>query len=235
MKIRPLPETDLANIAALPVSRRRERLEGVKLTWAPYSYDPVRKCLPDIFNEQPALLGSLPASEWAPTEKKIRAIAEPGAEAEANVGVGKPLHGYIVAAKMFGRPLTIGSMVLGLGGVTLKYWAPTYLVDGDTTIIPFLDFRRHGLSPAGRLIACSLMRQQISLRAPDLLESRLAVFQFTDAEKRRVVVRFVDAVELLEFDELQQRLEETYKLWFDVLEGREEEAHRATGKKGDLL
>jgi hypothetical protein len=66
-------------------------------------------------------------------------------------------------------------------------------------------------------------------RAPDLLGSRLAVFQFTDAEKRQVVVRFVDAADLLDFDELQQRLEETYKLWFDVLEGREEEARRAAG------
>lgn len=234
MKMRPLPETDLANVTGLPKDRRRKRLQAIKFVRPPHSYDPSRFCAPDTLNRQYPLLGDIqPVSTWEQIETRICELSSDEDEANVNVGVSKPLYRYVTEQKLTGRALNMSRMSLGLG-ISVEYWASTGLVIDERLVVPFLDFRRTGLSPEGQRIVFSLMRQHIETRYPDYGEARLAIIQFTDARDRKPIFRFADGVSLLPYEQLQREIEETYQLWYEVLEERAEEIRR-TGGKGTLL
>ena len=57
MKIRRLPEIDLARIAPLQAGERRRQLEQHKAGRPPFSYDPLRQTIHDVINVTPDLFG----------------------------------------------------------------------------------------------------------------------------------------------------------------------------------
>ena len=64
MKMRRLPETDLARLAGMPQKLWRPALEGFDQKKVFITYHPVRKHLPDIVNEQPPMLPAQPPTPW---------------------------------------------------------------------------------------------------------------------------------------------------------------------------
>lgn len=73
MKMRRLPETDLARICPHPADEKRRLLRMQKVARAPYSYDPTRDTTSDILNMQYGLLPAAERTSWEKVGAKIRA------------------------------------------------------------------------------------------------------------------------------------------------------------------
>src|SRR4051794_20565603 len=91
VKIRPLPEIDLALIAPLPAQHKRNALEALNFVSPPYSYGPVRASLSDILNIRAGMIGALPRTPWAKIQDTIRKRSRKDIEEEANLRVGEGL------------------------------------------------------------------------------------------------------------------------------------------------
>src|ERR1700730_1320806 len=84
VKIRRLPEIDLARIAPLSIDDKRRQLEQHKAGRPPFSYDPLRQTVHDVINVTPDLFGPAKPTPWATVEQLIRRQAKPGDEYNAN-------------------------------------------------------------------------------------------------------------------------------------------------------
>lgn len=72
MKMRLLPDLDVARIAPLPPDKKRRALEGMRLGHPPYSYDPMRQSILDILNIEAGPLASVPRAPWSVIEAAVR-------------------------------------------------------------------------------------------------------------------------------------------------------------------
>src|SRR5688500_5082843 len=90
-KMRRLPETDLARIAGMPQKLWRSAIEGFEHKKVFINYNPVRKHMPDIVNEQPPMLAMQPTTDWAHVERLIIRASRTEEIRKANLAVAKSL------------------------------------------------------------------------------------------------------------------------------------------------
>jgi hypothetical protein len=232
MKLRRLPETDLANIAPLSRDQKRIMLRSFNSGGGSWSYDPARNQNFNIVN--PA--NPLGLHSPAPSIDKIRKMVADASHCEIQkrsclevVELFYEWYGKssTMAVERRIRPLPIGT--LGLVQYCESFIA---LIDGRPTAI-FLDYRRQkGLSRIGRKFAFSMMDQQIRVGDPDFPDARLLALAFPQNKQhpRRIVDYFDDGIDLYTLPELIALIEETYQIWFEVLnERRAEPPKRASG------
>jgi hypothetical protein len=237
VKIRPLPEIDLARIAPLPRDEKRKALEQMRLGHPPYSYGPVRGTIADILNVQSDLIGPMPRTPWERIEATIRRRAHNDAEERANLRVAEGLFSFVGENEIVGRRHDIFPLQLGVG-TKVVFWQPVILTVGDRAIIPFLDPRRvKRLTGQGRRFVFSMMHERIRAADPDFASVTLAIVQFAlSVEGPRLPVLFTDrGVALFSFDELDQMVSETYAMWREVCEGRAADARRRGAAGGGGL
>jgi len=238
LKIRPLPAIDLANVAALPRPDRLPALRTFKAGSPRFSYRPVRRAAPDIFNAQSDLLGAIPPTPFDKIRHGIKANATSDDEINANVGVAQCLYDFATTNNVRAKRYHIAPFRLsGSVGIDVSYWLPLILVFDDRLIIPFLDPRRsHGLTNEGRRFAFSMINEKARVIEPDLAEADLLIFQLGSvADKRVLRPHFAGALPLMSYDELDTRVSETYADWEIVQTERETERRRAGGGSGTLL
>lgn len=238
MKIRPLPDLDLARIASLPKTEQRRQLEQMRHGRPPFSYNPLRTCFHDIFNVQPEMFGLVEPTAWTIVERRLRAKCRSEDELNANLAVARGLHDFATAARLLGRAQEF--FPLGLGtGQRVAYWLPMVLSHEGRPIVPFIDPRRsRGLSRAARRFVFSMMHEHIRAADPDYEAVGLAIFQFgAPAEGLRApILHTDDGVDLISLAELEVMVATTYAIWQDVCEDREEETRRrAGGARGTLI
>ncbi len=232
MKLRRLPETDLANIAPLTREKKAERLRSFNSGGGNWSYDPARSQNFNIANPADPLGLLTPA----PSIESIRHMVANASHCEKQesscLEVVDLFYGWygknsVAAVERRTRPLPIGT--LGQVQYCENFIA---LVDGRPTVI-FLDYRRqNGLSSIGRKFAFSMMHQQIRVGDPDFPDARLLALAFPQHKKRprRIVSYFDDGLDLFTLAELGIMIEETYEIWSEVLnERRTEPPKRAAG------
>ena len=72
------------------------------------------------------------------------------------------------------------------------------------------------------------MHERIRVPDPDFANSKLLIAQFEKAEKGQRTIRTFEAVDsdLYSFDDLNNMIDETYRLWIEILEEREGEARK---------
>jgi hypothetical protein len=235
VKIRPLPEIDLARIAPLPIEQKRRALEQLRLGRPPYSYAPVRQCLSDLLNVQAGLVGSLPRTPWHKITETIARRAKSDAEQLANLRVAKGLFDYADEHAIAGRRHDILSLSLGLG-TKVVFWHPVVLTVEKRPLVPFFDPRRaKSLTFEGRRFVFSVMHEHIRSADPDFAEVALGVVQFSLSEKgpRIPIITMDDGVRLFSFDDLDQMVRETYELWTEICEDRAADVRRRAGGKDD--
>ena len=87
MKIRRLPEIDLARIAPLQAGERRRQLEQHKAGRPPFSYDPLRQTIHDVINVTPDLFGPAEATPWPKVEQLIWRRSKSEDEYNSNIVV----------------------------------------------------------------------------------------------------------------------------------------------------
>ena len=237
MRIRPLPEIDLARIAPLSRDEKRRALEQVRLGRPPYSYTPVRATISDVLNVQSELIGPMPRTPWEKISVAIQRKSRSEAEEEANLRVAEGLFDFVQAREIMSRRLDIFPLQLGIG-TKVVFWQPVVLTLDERAVIPFLDPRRaKGLTAKGRRFVFSVMNERIRAADPDFAGVTLAIVQFTRSDEgpRTPIVFTDEGVELFTFDELDQMVRETYELWVEVSERRTAESRRRGAGSGGLF
>lgn len=235
MKIRRLPETDLALIATLPIEQQRQRLERMNVGYAPFSYGPVRGRSHDVFNVQPGMFTSEAPTRWEVIEAQLGKACKSDDERKANLAVAKALHDYAVGHCVVGRagdfmPLSMGS------GYKVSYWAPLLLVIDGQALVPFIDPRKtHKLNGSAMRFVFSMMHERIRVADPDYADVEFGIFQFTTDDKgcRTPILHRDAGVDLYSLEQLEQMAAATYSIWEDVCRKRDDDApRRATGTGG---
>ena len=238
MKIRRLPETDLARIAPLPEVEQRNRLRQIRDIYPPLSYGPLRSCFPDLFNIQYEMLGSAERTLWSTISGRIEKASKTEIEFSANIQVALALHDFSTRSDVIGFPEEFFPLHLSRGGKVM-YWLDVILNLEGVPLIPFVDPRRtYRLTREGRRFAFSMMNERIRVADPKLEHVQFGIFQFGDPEsgRRAPTLHKDEGVELFGFEELESMVSRTYRIWWEICEEREAEARRrASGLRGDLL
>lgn len=238
MKIRPLPELDLARIAPMTGTQKYQQLQKMKFGRPPYTYNPVRLKILDIFN---AVAGPLAPSTVRTPFQTIAADIRRSKESEdgikANCQVAEGLYDFAVAQNIRGRQQQFLALPLAMG-VKVTYWSPVVIELYGRPTVPFIDPRRTlGLTSSARQFTFSVMHERIRAANPDFSAVSLAILQFekTESGPRLVIVHFDDNIELLSVEALDNMMRETYEIWNEVLAERERDARRGNGSSGSLL
>jgi hypothetical protein len=238
VKIRRLPEIDLARIAPLSPDEKRRQLEQYKAGRPPFSYDPLRHTIHDIINVAPDLFGPAEATPWPKVAQLIWRRSKPGDEYKSNLAVAQSLHAYSIVEGIRARRQEIRALPLSLS-LRVEYWWRFLMLIGGCPVVPFFDPRRsRRLTVVGRRFAFSMMHQAIRVADPDLAEVRLGIFQFDSLGDgaRFLRLRTDEGVSLYSFDELDEMIRETYAIWAEVLEEREADSRRrGSGASGPLI
>ena len=239
MKIRRLPEIDLARVATLPTDQKRRALEHFKLGHPTITYKPVRARFADIFNVQPDMFAAADPTAWPVLERLIRAKATSDEECSANLLVAKGLHDFARANALRSRSQAFFPLPLSVGE-KVEYWLPMVTALEGAPLVIFIDPRRgKRLTAEARRFVFSMMHEHIRVANPDFTAARLGVVQFGDAvdDQRPVTLSTDEGVELFGFDQLDQMVRETYDIWREVSEAREDEVRRkaAGGGHGPLF
>ncbi len=238
MKIRRLPETDLARIAPMDRDAKLRALRRQNTGFSTSTYDPVRAQTLDIYNARPPLFSDPSDTDWATIERLIRKAGRSEFERENNVTVGSLLYKLIRERHISAVHRDHGRFATRIGDA-VRYWDNAVLVAGDDLLIPFPDYRRtFTLGAEGRRFAASVMHHKIRTQNPaELGEAKLAVFAFpqvANSAERIVRMIVVPDDELYSADDLAAMIAETYDMWAEVLTERAQEARRS-GTTGGLL
>lgn len=237
MKIRRLPDIDLARIAPQPDEMKRKSLEQMKDGRPPFSYKPFRSCLHDILNVQPALFAPVDPTPWTFIEAELRKRCRTDLELENNLRVARGLFGLACSSCIMGRRYDFFPLAMGVGR-KVTFWLPMILViEGEPHVI-FIEPRRNlGLNAEGRRFVFSMMHERIRVADEDFANVRLAIIRFGDPEGNcRAAKLYTDrGVELYSLEELETMVESTYDIWRDVLEERDQAARRNAMGAGSLI
>lgn len=231
MKIRPLPDTDLARIAPQRKDMKRKSLEQMNGGFSTFSYRPVVGCYSDIFNIQPELdLGIAEPTPWAVIEAELKKRSKSREEYEFNRRVALGLHDFATSGRVFGRRHEFFPLSMGMGR-KVTFWSPMILAIDEQASAIFIEPRRtKGLTADGRRFALSMMHERIRVADEDFADIRLTIAQFGDPSDGRRAVRLHtdEGVALYSREELELMVASTYEMWAEVLEEREARG-RATG------
>lgn len=238
MKIRRLPEIDLAKFVALNQGYQLEQaLHAYNSGGGAWSYDPVRSSTSDIVGAVTPLYGKLSGVSWEQIKRQIEKSCKRGADqTKANVEVGKVLYDAVSTYEWSAAKFHMGRLPIGVGNA-VRYWSDVILEDGQGIFVPFFDHRReHGIaSREARRVLFSMQHIWIRDRHPDLAGARLALVKFPASESGRGLrVEFHDDGELIPFSELDARVRFVYETWERV---SLEKAHvgKRTGTGGPTL
>lgn len=239
MKIRRLPEIDLARVASLPTDQKRRALEQFKLGHPTITYKPVRARFADIFNVQPDMFEVADPTAWPVLERLIRAKATSDDECSANLLVAKGLHVFALSNAVRSRSQAFFPLSLSVGE-KVEYWLPMVMALEGAPLVVFIDPRRgKKLTADARRFVFSMMHEHIRVANPDFSSARLGIVQFGEVadDQRSVKLSKDEGVELFDFNQLDRMVRETYDIWREVSEAREDEVRRkaAGGGHGPLF
>lgn len=232
MKMRRLSEIDLARIGPLNTEEKRHRLRLLKDGRPPHTYNPLRASVGDILNLQPELFEAAEYTTWEQVSADIGRRSCSENERKYNLAVAKALYDFGIEneARSYRKPIT--PWAVGYGQ-TVVYWWNLYTVLGDRPCFVFVDPRiSNPLTQMARRFVLSIMNERIRIPDPDFADSRLIVAQFPKLEEEKRGIRTFECndSDLFSFDELNEMIGETYRIWAEVLAERADEARkRPTG------
>ncbi|MGV1789051.1 type VI toxin-antitoxin system SocB family DNA replication inhibitor toxin [Rhizobium sp. A37_96] len=237
MKTRRLAETDLARIAVLPVADQWVLLRKHKFGRPPHTYDPVRRAQPDILNRQIPLFGRAEPTPWQKVCEIIQKHSRHTAEYEHNLSVAKALYDFAQHERVFSRDRLMPNWAIGFGQ-SVRFWADYISIVGEQPEVSFHDYRlTKRLNKEARRFAFSVMHERTRALDPDLQNVALAIYQFRklDDGTRILQRRTDDGLELFSFDQLNEMISTTYRIWEQILIEREEDDRRAANSNSNPM
>jgi hypothetical protein len=227
MKMRRIPETDLASTATLPREKKVSALERLKSGFPNHTYNPTRSVVPEVLNLQtPFFDGAY--SDWSVIDGLLKNKSRTPEEYKFNFNVAKLLYDFGVQKEIrsftrLNAPWSVG------GGQYAKYWWDVYSLYQDRPSYFFVDPRLSApLTRGGIRFALSVMHERLRVLDPDFGDARLIVCQFPKGNDGGRTLKLFEHsdFELFSIDELDAMVIETYSIWAEVLQGREERARR---------
>jgi len=232
MKLRPLPEIDLARIAPQSTGLKWSMLESFKTGGGAWSYQPARDQVFNVFNPASPMGLSVKKPTLSEIEHAIRKGCRVDAQEASCLEVTRLLWAWAQenAGAAVERPQ--GAMAIGRIA-TVRYWGNfVFMHDGQPTFV-FLDHRRgKALSRLGLQFAFSMMHQQLRLSDPDFFDASLLILQFPQPkdDERSIREHWADQFELFSLDQLQDMIAETYDIWTQINADRSAKRPRAAGE-----
>lgn len=228
MKMRRLPEIDLARLIHRTKSEMRLHLQAIEEGSFPaLTYNPTRMVVPDLLNQQGDLLDGEPA-KWEFIEEIIKKNVRKGElELKQNLAVSKLLHNYAIEKKIWSKRHEFFPIKIAYAG-GVKFWWDLYFIENNQAVVPFVDPRlTRGLTQEDMRVVFSFMHERIRVPGSDFENSRLAIFQFPKRADncRELKVTYDDGFKLYSFDELSTMVGTLYSEWDAEL------AARAAAKK----
>lgn len=215
MKLRRLPETDLARIAPLAVNEKWVQLRSFNSGGGSWSYDPAREQNFNIANPKtPMGLRST-----RPSIDKIKSLVSRACHCDQQetscIEVVELFDKWFSSNASDAIERHVPSMGIGsLGAV--RYWENfAAIIDGRPTFF-FLDYRRmKGLTSLARRFVFSLMNEQICRTDPDFHDADLKILQFTQKKgDLRIIEDYTfDREGFFTLHELNEMIDETYNIW----------------------
>ncbi len=232
---RSLPETDLARTALRPDDEKRIVLRAVRSFKPPHSLTPLRKVAGALYAARTSLL-DLPKCTWTDIDGAIRRHCGPNLHwVEPNVSLAKLLFEYNEQRGIKAVEWDFPFIPFGYGA-KLKFWHDFYSIQDGVPVLSFIDPRKSdGLGVFGRMFVFSAMRHNIAIG--DFEGARLEIIRFPENEytgKREVEVFTFDERDVVEEATLNKAIDDTYKIWREILAERAAEARkrRPTGTDG---
>ncbi len=224
-----LPETDLARVALLPDSQKYAELMKFRLDAKPrLSYSPFRLAASGIVNARKSLL-DLPSQNWKQIEAAIKRACKSRPDwLEGNLCLAQALYNFTQEAPREAFEKEFMPVSIGFGS-KIRYWQDFYFNQNGVPAICFMDPRRsRGLNSEGRRFVFSVMQHNVALG--DFSEAQFEIYRFpivdSEESKRRVKMYTFDKSDLLSEADINKAINDTYKIWFKILEEREEEQKR---------
>lgn len=236
MKIRRIPETDLARIAVLTEAEQRAELRLLKEFRPPYSLQPFREIVGDLVNLQVGMFSGGATTPWSQVESTLTHRCKTAVELQRNLAVAKALYGFAIEHEVVSYDRPSSRWAVGFEH-SVAYWNNFYSVYGERVHFFHFDPRRtHPLTLEARRFALSMMHQRLRVEDPDFAEAELAVVRFGERTNGERFVRLYTAtdVELFNYDQLTAMVDTTYNLWIRELQRRQDDARRAGGGTGKL-
>jgi hypothetical protein len=231
MKMRRLSEIDLARIAPLPTVDKYHRLRELKDRRPPHTYNPTRANVPDLLNVQPPMFPRVGYTNWETICRNISKKAKSESEEKFNLEVSRALYDFGKENAVLSYEKSISEWSVGYGQ-TVRYWWSIYTVIGRDPLFLFVDPRLSSpLTRPGIRFALSIMHERIRVPDPDFANAKLAVCQFPRNEEgvRKIHVYDASEFKLYDVDQLNEMIDETYRIWAEVLAEREAADRKATG------
>jgi hypothetical protein len=203
----------------------------MRLGRPPYSYAPMRGSLSDLTNVQADLAGPMNRLPWEKISAVIARASKSDLEESANLRVAEGLYGFAAACGLIGRRHDIFPLPLGLSN-KVTYWQSAVLTMDGKAVVPFYDPRRaKSLTEDARRFVFSVMHERIRASDPDFAEVGFVIFQFERSAKgpRTPITYFDSSSQLFTFDDLDDMVRETYRIWQEICEDRAAETRRKAG------
>lgn len=223
-----LHETDLARTALLPKDERLIQLRKIRDFAPRHSWSPFRACLPGIYQATKSLF-DLPAVSWSDVETAIAMKCKKHPDwLSGNLQVARVLFDHVQNQKLKSKEWSFGSLPVGYGK-SVKFWPEFYSVKDDLPLVDFPDPRRgHGLTKIARRFVFSSMFHHIARGDFDQTRFQITTFPMSDDNSRNVRIYPMQMEEIVDLDTLNLAIQETFQMWFEVLEEREREARKST-------
>ncbi len=229
MKIRRLPNTDLARFAVMSTDAKWHALRHHKAGWAKFSYQPVRKLIPDLLNAKVGFFERADKTPFYQIEKLLWKNCKRGDyELKQNLLIANAIRLMVERTNVEAKCESFGEFPLRIGDST-RFWEHMITRLDGGYVVPFFDFRRQkGITGTSKKFVFSMMHEHIRVANPDYESLGLAIMKFPtiDEESRGYSFDICNEDKLFTFDELDMMIRETYDIWALVLAERAEEAHR---------
>lgn len=224
---RSLPETDLARVALQPDDQKRIVLRGVRSFVPPHSLSPLRKVAGALYSARPSLL-ELPKCTWPEIDAAIKRYCGTNLHwIEPNVSLAKLLFEYNEQREIKAMEWEFPFIPVG-HGAKIKFWHDFYSIQDGVPVLSFLDPRlTDGLGIFGRTFVFSAMHHNIAIG--DFEGARLEIIRFPLDKytgNREVEVFTFDSRDVIAEVALNQAIDDTYKVWREILAERKAEARR---------
>lgn len=236
VKIRRIPETDLARITVRPADEQRIHLRQLREFRPPHTLNPFRAAIPDLMNLQYEMLGTARRTSWEQVLAKIEKSKEGSSGISKNIGVARALYDFSVEHALVSYSKPISRWNIGFGH-SVSFWNSFYSVwDDDAAFVHFDPRLTHPLTREARRFVFSLMHQRLRVDDPDFSNVELVIVSFDrgEGDKRSLSLHRARGFDLISYDRLNEMIELTYKLWVEELAFRNEAARKAAGGRNPM-
>lgn len=236
MKMRRIPEPELARISGRSEEEQRKLLKRLKSFKPPHTLNPFRRSIKDIMNVNYELLGASGRTPWRIIEDRIRSSKESEVGKERNLSLARALRDFVSEHNVnsFDKPAV--RWPVGFGN-SVEFWEPFYSVWDDTASFVYFDPRQSNpLNEYAMRFAFSMMHERLRVDDPDFSDVDLTIFRFGVGDQGERFVRQFSAknFDLYTRDQLNEMITLTYELWVEELTNRSDEAQRATGTENPM-